>query len=128
MLTISDAEAIFCFGKGLRHHGNAAQFPVRLELRDFGRAQTLEFFPLAHIGMAHVAKDAELINDLTRQINGAHTLHAVRRRIARSSNCSALRAFFEELLPWPVVLRPAFDSAFLLLSVIFFYFLRPRIH
>ena len=47
-----------------------------LDLRDFCRAQAFEFFPRTHIDMAHVAEGAEFINNLARQINGTHALHA----------------------------------------------------
>lgn len=40
------------------------------DLRDFGRAQAFEFFPFAHIGMAHVAERTKFIQYLARQING----------------------------------------------------------
>jgi hypothetical protein len=53
-----------------------SDFEGGLNLRDFCRAQAFEFFPLTHIGMAHVAEGAELINNPARQINGAHALHA----------------------------------------------------
>ena len=79
-------------------------FEGGLNLRDFGRAQAFEFFPLAHVGVAHIAEGAELINNPARQINGAHARTPVRKRIARSSellerSCAAL----EQLFPGPVV-------------------------
>src|SRR5664280_283829 len=99
-------------------------FQRGLNLRYFGRAEAFKFFPLAPIGMAHVAEGAELINNPARQINGADALRA-----CAQENCQKFgiaerpRAVFEKLFSGAIILRPAFDSGFF--SLIGHYLMYP---